>query len=103
MPIYAYRCRSCGEVTDRLFAVAERQDHVHCEHCQGEDTYRVIGRTAYHASEASKPSRLDPKYEKMVDHSMQKSASADEHRLLKQMKPFSSGKGSGEGPGEGGL
>ena len=98
MPIYAYRCRACGEVTDRLFAVAERQDQVSCEHCQSDDTQRVIGRTAYHASEASKTARLDPKYEKMVDHSMQKSASADEHRLLKQMKPFAgAGKGSGKG------
>ena len=92
MPIYAYRCRSCGEVTDRLFSVAEVEDSVGCEHCQSDDTYRVIGRTAYHASEATKTSKLDPRYEKMVDHSMAKSASADEHKLLKKMKSFKGAK-----------
>ncbi len=47
---------------------------------------------AYHASEASRTARLDPKYEKMVDHAMKKSASADEHRLIDKMKPYPSGK-----------
>ena len=66
MPIYAYRCRVCGEVTERLMAVAELEDSIACEHCQSDETHRVIGRTAYHASESTKTAKLDPKYEKMV-------------------------------------
>jgi putative FmdB family regulatory protein len=86
MPIYSYRCRDCGEVTDRLLSVADHVDSVTCEHCQSDETHRVIGRTAYHASNNTKTAKLDPKYEKMVDASMRKSASADEHRLLKKLK-----------------
>ena len=39
-------------------------------------------------SEAAKTARLDPRYDKMVDHAMRKSANADEGRLLRNMKPF---------------
>ena len=92
MPVYAYRCRVCGEVTDRFFSVADAPDHVVCEHCSSDQTHRIISRVAYHASDSSKTARLDPKYEKMVDHSMAKSASADVDRLVKKMKPYPSEK-----------
>ncbi len=92
MPIYAYRCNGCGEVTDRLTAVGAAADHVTCEHCASDDTRRIIANVAYHASEATKTSRLDPKYEKMVDHAMRKSENANEHRLINRMKPFSGAK-----------
>lgn len=88
MPIYAYRCRDCGGVTEQLAAVEQHDAPVACEHCQSPDTYRIIGRTAYHANEATKTAKLDPKYERMVDSAMRKSASADPARLLKRMKPF---------------
>jgi hypothetical protein len=65
---------------------------VGCEHCQSDDTYRVIGSSAYHASEATKTAKLDPRYEKLVDTAMRNSASADEHRILKKMTPFTGAK-----------
>lgn len=89
MPIYSFRCRACGELTDQLTSVAELQDNIGCEHCQSVDTYRVIGRTAYHASEGAKTARLDPKYEKRVDDAMRRSSNADPNHLYKKMTPFS--------------
>ena len=92
MPIYSYRCRKCGELTDRLMSVAEHVEAIGCEHCQSDDTYRVIGRSSYHASNNTKTAKLDPKYEKMVDTAMRNSTSADEHRILKKMTPFTGAK-----------
>lgn len=88
MPIYTYRCRECGHVTEDLASVDQHADSVVCQHCRSSDTYGIIGRTAYHANETTKTSKLDSKYERMVDASMRNSASADPERLLKRMKPF---------------
>jgi putative FmdB family regulatory protein len=90
MPIYAYRCRACGGVTDGYARLDDPPAPIECEHCHGGDTYRVIGRVAYHASNNAKTAKLDPKYEKLVDDSMRKSRSADPDRLLRRMTPFSS-------------
>ncbi len=91
MPIYAYRCRTCGGVTDAYASLNDPPTTIQCEHCSGHETHRVIARVAYHASDNAKTSRLDPKYEKMVDNAMRKSPLADPDRLLKKMKPYSSG------------
>lgn len=91
MPIYAYRCRNCSGVTDVYASVKEPPASVECEHCGATDTHRVIARVAYHASEATKTARLDPKYEKMADAAMRKNPLADPDRLLRKMKPYSSG------------
>lgn len=92
MPIYAYRCRTCGDVTDAYASIKDPPASIDCEHCRGSDTHRIIARVAYHASESTKTSKLDPKYEKMVDDAMYKSRSADPDRLFRKMKPFSSAK-----------
>lgn len=88
MPIYSYRCAACGDVTDAWASIADAPSSVRCEHCGSDDTRRIIARVAYHASEAAKSARLDPKYDRMVDHALKRSASADPDRLLKKMKPF---------------
>ncbi len=88
MPLYSYRCRDCGAETEHFARIDDAPEHVRCDACGGEHTHRIISSVAYHASEASKTARLDPKYEKMVDHAMKKSASADENRLIKKMKTF---------------
>jgi putative FmdB family regulatory protein len=92
MPIYPYRCGDCGQLTDLFASIDSPADPIECEHCHSRRTQRVIGRVAYHASANAKSSRLDPKYEKMVDDSLRKSASADPDRLLRRMKPFSPAK-----------
>jgi putative FmdB family regulatory protein len=92
MPIYAYRCSQCGRTTDHLAAVDAAPDHIRCEHCDSEDTRRIIASVAYHASESTKTAKLDPKYDKMVDHAMKKSSSANEHRLINRMQSFKGAK-----------
>ena len=92
MPIYAYRCVACDEVTDVYAKVARAPKTVRCERCGATGAKRIISAVSYHASEATKTSRLDSKYEKMADDAYKKSASADPNRLLKKMKPFSSAK-----------
>ena len=92
MPIYAYRCSKCGEVTDAYEKVSSAPKTISCSHCGAKGAKRIISRVAYHASESAKTSRLDPKYEKMADDAAKKSASADPMRLLKKMKPFTGAK-----------
>ena len=92
MPIYAYRCGACGEVTEAYAKVRDAPKRITCEKCGANDAHRIISRVAYHASESAKTSRLDPKYEKMADDAAKKSASADPMRLLKKMKPYSGAK-----------
>ena len=94
MPIYAYRCRRCGEVTDTYASINDPPSAIECEHCHADDTHRIIARVAYHASDNTKTARLDPKYEKKVEHAMRKSANADPDRLLRKLQPFSPSKGS---------
>jgi len=88
MPIYAYRCEGCGELTEHIASVTDMPDAITCDQCGSGETHRVISRVAYHASEATKTAKLDPKYEKMVDHAMSKSMSADENRLHRKMGSF---------------
>jgi putative FmdB family regulatory protein len=92
VPIYSYRCRACGGATDAYASVNDAPTSVACEHCHATDTYKIIGRVAYHANEATKTARLDSKFEKRVDDAMRKSAGADPNRLLRKMKPFGDAK-----------
>jgi len=87
VPIYAYRCRHCGGETDAFASINDPPVEITCEHCDSTDTHRIIARVAYHASENAKTARLDPKYEKKVDHALRKSANADPDRLMRRL-PF---------------
>jgi putative FmdB family regulatory protein len=40
MPIYAYRCRQCGEEFEKLVLSAARADEVLCPCCQGQEVER---------------------------------------------------------------
>jgi len=88
MPVYAFRCRKCGLVTDEFAPLYDAPERVRCEHCNSEETHRIISRVACHASEASRTARLDPRNEEMVNHAMKISENADVDRLLRRMKPF---------------
>ena len=87
MPLYPYRCRDCGAVTEVLWSGFEPPDHVACDDCESQATQRVIGVNAYHRSDAQKTARLDPKYDRLVDATA-KSAGSSEDRLLRRLKPF---------------
>ena len=97
MPLYAYRCRDCGAVTESYAASATAANdnetlRVPCAECASEATHRIIGRVAYHASNNAKTAKLDPRYEKMVQHSLGKSPLANPDRLIKKMTPYDGAK-----------
>jgi putative FmdB family regulatory protein len=35
MPLYEYRCKSCGAVLTELRKASEREEPLECPHCQG--------------------------------------------------------------------
>lgn len=88
MPLYEYRCSSCGEVTTVLRAATDSQAAVTCEIC-GERAARIVSRPSVHRSNASKVARLDPRYDKLVDKAMGATQAADPDRYLRRMKPIS--------------
>jgi len=88
MPIYEYRCTHCDNLTERYFSSTDAPRSLVCKHCNIEGAQRIISGAFYHASEATTTAKLDPKYEKKVDHAMRNSQSADENRLLNRMKRF---------------
>jgi len=87
MPIYEYLCSSCQKITDKYFPNTNAPKTMLCSHCQ-ESAKRIISGAVYHQSEATKTSKLDPKYEKMVDRAMHNTRSADPDRVLNNLRPF---------------
>jgi putative FmdB family regulatory protein len=47
MPIYEYRCRSCGEVSEIFHGVGERDDPVQCRSCNSTDVERVLSPASF--------------------------------------------------------
>ena len=87
MPLYEYRCGSCGEITAVVARISEATDTVRCAYCDG-TAQRIVSRPSVHLSKASKLDRLDPKYDRMVDRAMAGTRNAEPDRLLEKMKPF---------------
>ena len=98
MPIYEYRCPECGELTSLVCAVNDLQMTTDCEHC-GTAAQRIISRPSVHLSKTSKLEKLDPKYDKMVDHAMQTTQNAEPDQVLKRVAQRASRKGTSGGEG----
>jgi len=88
VPTYTFRCGDCGGVTEAVTSMRAMPESVPCDNCASAKTHRIITSSAYHASEAAKTARLDPKYERMVDNAMRSTTNADPDRLLRRMKSF---------------
>ena len=52
MPIYEYRCESCGARFEKLVSYSQR-DEVKCENCGAEQTTRQISSFATYGSSSS--------------------------------------------------
>lgn len=81
MPIYEYRCDSCGKVSTTLASISSIPTEVPCEHC-AKPAPRILSRPSVHLSARSKTARLDPKYDKRVDQAMRNTPMADPDRLI---------------------
>ena len=56
MPIYEYRCESCGRISSLLILKAQEEKAARCAHCRGGRLVRVLSRFALHKTESQ---RLD--------------------------------------------
>jgi putative FmdB family regulatory protein len=55
MPIYEYRCKSCGHVFSLLQGVAANREGAQCPNCCGKRTERIISRFSAGKSGACNP------------------------------------------------
>ena len=88
MPIYAFRCSQCNQLTSRFSRKFEPPTSVQCEGCGNPETIRLLSSFAFHRSIDSKLSYLDPKYDKLVDEAMKKTSESDPQKHLDRMIPF---------------
>jgi putative FmdB family regulatory protein len=42
MPLYEFRCESCGERFEKLVRWSDAEQKPHCPHCGGEETRKLI-------------------------------------------------------------
>jgi putative FmdB family regulatory protein len=59
MPIYEYRCRSCGRITGALILKREEEEAVRCARCGESGLERVLSRVVVHKSEAQRLNEFD--------------------------------------------
>ncbi len=58
MPIYEYRCRSCGRKNSFLVLSLENPPRRACRHCGGEDLEKLVSRIAVLRSEEDRLERM---------------------------------------------
>ncbi|MYE23264.1 MAG: zinc ribbon domain-containing protein, partial [Gammaproteobacteria bacterium] len=63
MPIYEYRCESCGQISTTLASINAIPTEVACEHC-AKLAPRILSRPSVHLSARSNTDRRAPPYEK---------------------------------------
>lgn len=61
MPIYEYRCESCGGITGVLVQGFTDPADVRCGSCGSAQVKRIISKVNYHQSEGDRLSSYDPK------------------------------------------
>ncbi|MFY9396756.1 MAG: zinc ribbon domain-containing protein [Desulfomonilia bacterium] len=61
MPIYEYRCQSCGGVTGVLVQGFSDPADVRCASCGSTQVKRIISKVNYHQSHGDRLSTYDPK------------------------------------------
>jgi len=67
MPVYEYKCQSCGHELERFVKSVHMQEAPACPQCGKASMRRLISRAMYIQDEKTKMDQLDPKYEKMMD------------------------------------
>jgi putative FmdB family regulatory protein len=53
MPLYEYRCKSCGEVFEKMMRWSEADRSPVCPNCQSADTHKQISTFASHGTSSS--------------------------------------------------
>jgi len=52
MPVYEYRCRVCGRVTELLTGVGTASEAARCRYCGSDDVFRIMSAPAVHSKKA---------------------------------------------------
>ena len=47
MPIYEYRCQSCGEISEIFQGVGENDDPLQCKHCSSKDLEKLLSPASF--------------------------------------------------------
>ena len=47
MPIYEYRCQSCGEISEIFQGVGEKDDPLRCTYCNSKDLEKLLSPTSF--------------------------------------------------------
>jgi putative FmdB family regulatory protein len=47
MPIYEYRCRSCGKVSEIFQGIGEKNDPLQCKYCTSQDLEKLLSPTSF--------------------------------------------------------
>ncbi|MEJ2067180.1 MAG: zinc ribbon domain-containing protein [Deltaproteobacteria bacterium] len=47
MPIYEYRCRSCGEISEIFQGVGEKDDPLRCQSCNSTDVEKILSPSSF--------------------------------------------------------
>lgn len=90
MPIYEFHCTSCNNVSSIYFRTTTDTPDLRCRHCGSGAVQRILSAFASPTSDLDKMSKLDPKYDRMVDAALRKAPAASEpNHYLRQMVPFS--------------
>lgn len=59
MPIYEYRCQTCGARTSQLVLSPSRQSELKCQACGGQELTRLFSTFAHHRSEGDRLAEFD--------------------------------------------
>ena len=92
MPYYEYRCAKCNEISTVFAHIDEKPTFVQCEHCGYARATPIVSKLSVKLSGLSKVERLDPKYDKMVDHAMNKDPKSDPMRYINRRGDPAKGK-----------
>jgi putative FmdB family regulatory protein len=47
MPIYEYRCRSCGEISEIFQGIGEKDDPIRCSNCNSTDLEKILSPASF--------------------------------------------------------
>lgn len=88
MPIFEFQCDKCGAMQEVLWRSGSSEASLKCNACGDNRLTKVMSSPSIHRNLSSQLSRLDNKYDRMVDQAVRNTPEADPNRHLRKMKPF---------------
>ena len=61
MPLYEYKCTTCGRINTALIVNTQEEKELHCGKCRSSDLVRILSRFALHKTEAQRVDEFDPR------------------------------------------